>query len=245
MWIFSPLAWMLVSTSLAAICARAGWRRGARIGIFLSLSSVAAMTPLVANALLALLERPPERVDPECGISPPRLIIVLAGGVDRFALDATDFAALSIASRRRMDSAIDRWRARPSSMLVAVGGSTRSGGVAESALLVTYAMRLGVHAGALRAEVRSATTWENAFGVAAMFPAERRVVLVTSAAHMARARFAFAQAGIATCPVRSDVRWTEATLPYSLLPRSSALRKSEAAIHEIVGMMAYRLRALG
>jgi uncharacterized SAM-binding protein YcdF (DUF218 family) len=66
---------------------------------------------------------------------------------------------------------------------------------------------------------------------------------VTSALHLTRALIAFRAAGFEPCPLASDsVYMAPGGFGY-YLPHTSALRKAEWAIHEIVGDAAYRVRA--
>src|SRR3546814_21141441 len=103
---------------------------------------------------------------------------------------------LGIASRRRRDSVVGYWRAKPGRTLVISGGPARAGLPAESQLLAAYAARLGVPAAAMRLEMRSTSTWENAQLVKRMKPAiARRVTLATSDLHMAREQLEFRAAG--------------------------------------------------
>ena len=78
--------------------------------------------------------------------------------------------------------------------------------------------------------------------MAARFPPGTRVGLVTSASHFPRARLAFESAGVPTCAVTADVRRLPTGLPWALIPRLSALEKTEDALHEWVGLAWYRWR---
>ena len=95
---------------------------------------------------------------------------------------------------------------------------------------------------ALRVEAGPTSTWENARALAVAAAAvPRRVVLITSAMHMPRARYAMARAGFEVCAIASRSRGCiPFGLPGYLIPRSSALVKTEAALHELVGLAYYR-----
>jgi uncharacterized SAM-binding protein YcdF (DUF218 family) len=244
MWIASPLSWLVLAAVLGLTASRLGgrWRWLGRACAVLTALALLAMTPLMANALLARLERadPPRAA---CIGDAPDVVVVLAGGIDRLPRDATDFEALGIASRRRLDTGMAYWRARAGRVLVITGGPAMPGLPAESVLMGAHAESLGVPVSAMRLEIEATSTWQNAQRLAHMQPAiPRRIVLVTSALHMARARLAFDAAGFETCLLPGDYRFTPYGLPDALLPRSSALRKSEAAIHELIGLAYYRVR---
>lgn len=245
MWILSPLSWLLPSILVFATGALLPRRRawllmlgGAGMAV-----SVLAMTPVVANLLVGWLEEMPEQ-PAACAVRPPDVAVVLAGGVDRFARSEEDVSVLSIGSRRRAEKALGWWREQPGRELVVAGGSRRA--VAEATLLAGYLRQLGVPEAAIRTETRSLDTWENARNVAAMQPAlPRDVVLVTSAMHMRRAGYSMREAGFSPCVLGADWRYVPFRRLRYLLPDSGGLEKTEAALHELVGLAVYRFRHRG
>ena len=99
---------------------------------------------------------------------------------------------------------------------------------------------LGVPAGSIAVETRSGDTWGNAREAAAMSPPlPRRVVLVTSPVHMRRAQLALERNGFEACPRNAGDRHLPSRLPWALVPRTSALARTEAALHEAVGLAYY------
>lgn len=198
------------------------------------------MTPLVANQLVGWLEGP--RHVSDCDQHAPGLLVVLAGGVDRRPLDAFDFSALSAIGQRRVDRGITQWRRDPRQVLVFSGGPAGRSALANADLMAAYARWHRVPDAAIRTESRSSTTWENAFNVAGMVHGEP-IRLVTSAMHMPRAQVAFRAAGLRPCPMPTDFRRTPVHFPSALVPRASSLVKTQAALHELAGLLVYRLRA--
>ena len=127
-------------------------------------------------------------------------------------------------------------------MLVLAGGGPYR--VSESAVLRELVLQLGVPAASIRTESRSQTTWENAEQVRALQPAlPARIRLVSSAVHLPRALVAFRAAGFEPCAIASDRRYLPPGGIGYYLPQSSALRKAEFALHELVGEAVYRWRA--
>lgn len=239
MWLLSPLSWLLLAGLGACIAARRRSSRWLRVCGVAAVLSAFAMTPMFANLLLGWLERPLPPPS-HCLASPPQVAVVLAGGVDRVSQDERDVSVLGAASRRRMERAVDWWRERPDRAIVVSGGPAWRGGIPESRWMIRQAQRLGVPAAYLRGEETSSNTWENAQAVAAMAPAlPRRVVLISSAMHLPRARYAMERAGFEVCQIATDWRRTPFGLPGYLIPQSSALLKTEAALHEQVGMLYY------
>jgi len=201
--------------------------------------ALAAMTPLVAN----MLSRPLERALAEpagCRSEPPSTAVVLGGGIDGRPRSAMDYTALNLASRRRIDRAVDWWGEGEGRRLVLQGGT---GNPPLAELMAAYAGMRGVSASALQLEKGSFDTWSNARQAAQLTPRlPRRIVLVTSWIHMARAQEAFTSAGFEVCPLGTDLRRLPSRLPWALVPRTSGLANSEVALHEWVGLVNYRWR---
>lgn len=238
----SPLSWLLLALLLVGVGLplRGHGRWLLHAGIGGAVVAIIAMTPWVANTLVGWLETP-QPVVASCLSSPPPVAVVLAGGVDTAPTEPADLPAMAITTRRRVERAVAWWHERPGRSLVLSGGPHLAGGVPTGALMADYARRLGVAATALRVEGRSESTWDNARGLAALQPPlPRRVVLITSAMHMPRARYALARAGFDVCAIAADPRRIAFGLPGYLIPRSSALVKTETALHELVGMAYYR-----
>ena len=246
-WLLSPLAWLLLAGALAlwSWCLRPirPWLLAA-CGVVSAIALV-AMTPLGANALVVPLERPVP-APRGCRDAPPSTALVLGGGMDRSPRDHSDFAALNLASRRRMDHAVGWWRERDGRILVLVGGPRHSGAPALAELMAAYAEMLGMPSTGLQLETKSDDTRENARHSAGLVPRlPRRIVLVTSAMHMPRARAAFASAGFEVCPLAGDFRRLPGRLPWALVPRSIGLDRAEDALHEWVGLAWYRWLSRG
>lgn len=235
--LLSPLSWLLLG-GLAAFLLR---RRGARVaGVAIALCSTVLMTPLGANVLVRLVEsRVP--VGP-CNAPPDAPIVVLGAGVDHQPRDGKDIGVLSSASLRRLVAGVQLWHQHPQARFFVLGASPFE--VPESDLYADLAERLGVPAASITRESTSTTTWENAQHLAALLP-PRPIRLVTSALHAPRAALAFRAAGFQPCLATSGSDYLGPGEAGYFVPRTSALRKADAAIHEIVGDIVYRWRARG
>ncbi len=100
----------------------------------------------------------------------------------------------SPALERRIQGAVEAWRAGRAPLVVLTGGRGASGHV-EAEVAAARCRELGVPDGALAVEGRSFTTRENASFAAHHIPLGRgaRVLVVTDAYHVPRARRLFAQ----------------------------------------------------
>ena len=168
----------------------------------------------------------------------PTTVVVLSGGLEGPPRDADDFAALDPDSVQRMLSAVALWKSMPSATFVIAGGGPFE--VRESDVLARLAEQLGVPAASIVREGHSQTTWENAQQLRLLQPPlPERIWLVSSAIHLPRALKSFRAAGFDPCIHVSDRDYLSLQGIGYFLPQSSALRKSEMAIHELVGQALY------
>ena len=95
-------------------------------------------------------------------------------------------------------------------------------------------------------EETSDNTFENAHHSFRMLQAQgvRRIYLVTHAWHMPRAADVFRRAGfeVVEAPTAFTTRYQTDVL--ALLPRAEALRDSKIFMHEVIGLVWYRLKSL-
>ena len=213
------------------------WARGA--GLAGVLVCYLLMTPLLAEPLTRALE---SAAGQTCTIT-PHAVVVLAGG-SRSEARPGAFVDLNLASMRRLMGGVALWRRQaPGTPLILSGGSGW-GRAAESPMMAALAEQMGVPASSIRTETRSRNTWQNARDLARLAPpVPRKVWLVTSAMHMTRARYAMRQAGFTTCPAPVDYRHEPTRWISALLPDSEALAKSNAVVHEMIGLAWYHLKA--
>lgn len=236
----SPLRLLAALLLLAWFARHRLPRRARAVAYVLAAVLVVLTTPLGANALLGWQEsRAP--LAAQCSAPLPDTIVLLSAGLDRHPRSEEDAAALDVAGVRRLLAAMELYRRTPGARLVILGSSGYM--IADSRILADLAQRLGAEADAIRIETRSLTTWENAQAAARLAPRlPRRIWLVTSAVHMARAFDTFSRAGFAPCAWAAAPDYHAADGPGYFLPGGSAVLKSEQALHEIVGALVYRLR---
>ncbi|MHA6495235.1 YdcF family protein [Pseudomonas borbori] len=92
-------------------------------------------------------------------------------------------------------------------------------------------------------EARSRTTWENAINSAEILPGDKtRVLLVTQAWHMPRARWSYEQAGFQVLSAPMGFLGVANGRPAGgWLPESQAVWQSGLLINEAIGLLAYKL----
>jgi uncharacterized SAM-binding protein YcdF (DUF218 family) len=208
----------------------------------LVLIALFGLSPL-GNALILPLEQRFPAWDASRG--PPDGIVVLGGVIAEDVSAARDAVALNEAAER-ITVAAELARRYPRARIVFSGGTNALifDAGAEAAFAVRQLEALGVAHERITAEEQSRNTIENAVFsrlLANPKPGERWL-LVTSAYHMPRAMAVFRAAGFAVEAYPVDWRTrgpADVLRPFGSL--GDGLRETDAAAHEWIGLLAYRL----
>ncbi len=221
------------------------------------LLALLASTPVVSGALLSMVEsrggaavgaqaldtsgaRPPSRQAVDAGT--PQAIVVLGGGLRFDARERPAPLGLGTASAERVVHGVRL--ARRSHLPVAVTGGPVIYATASEAALMAQVMTEDFGITPRWLEERALDTRDNATRTAALLGpgGVRRIVLVTHAYHMARARYAFERAGFDVTPAPfgflggdGDIDWMR------WLPSARGAALAYLAAHEAIGELWYRL----
>ncbi len=238
--LFSPLSILLVAFVVMTAGLLLGRRWLVWLAAFAGLPALGLMTPLGANLLVLVIEHQVKahQLDPVC--EDYQVVVLLAGGLRRPAEHPDDFGALADESLTRVFTYLRRQPEPDLPLVISGSGPFR---LPEPVIIEALIDRLDARPPTVTLEAFSMTTRESAVAVAELLPPDqRRIGLASSALHLPRARMAFRQAGFEVCPLRLNHHYLAAFGPMALLPRSSALRKSEIALHEVIGLAWYWLR---
>jgi uncharacterized SAM-binding protein YcdF (DUF218 family) len=169
-------------------------------------------------------------------------MVVLGGAVEGPRPPWRPYPDLN-SSADRLWHAARLYRAGKARLLVLSGGTVRPGEAPEAEVMRQFLVDMGVPASAMLLEGQSTTTTENAADTARLLRSRgiRRILLVTSALHMRRARGLFEAAGFEVIPAPTDYEVVQR--PFRLLdvaPATDALDGSARAIKEIVGRLGGR-----
>lgn len=202
------------------------------------LMSLPAMTQLSA----AWLEREPVLEQAQWATLAQRADAIVILGAGREQNDPgwgrTDQPGLMALERLRYAARL----ARASGLPLAATGGLHYGQPPSEAALMADAMRLDYGLEIRWLEEQSRTTWENAVLSAELLQPQgvRRVVLVTQAWHMQRARWSFEQAGFEV--IAAPMGYLSAGYERPLggwLPESRAIWQSSQLLNEAIGLLAY------
>ncbi|MDR4505215.1 MAG: YdcF family protein [Candidatus Scalindua sp.] len=181
-----------------------------------------------ADFLLKPLEQ--KYIENNNPFSPADAIVVLAGG-----------------EGKRLIKGVSLFHKKLSPLIIMSGGS---GSIFDQSrkdalLMKESAVELGVPEESIIAEAESRNTRENAINTRQILDkiGAKRVLLVTTASHMPRSYALFKKIGIDAVPVATDFFVKPAPYnPFSFVPNAGDLLNSTMAIHEYIGIIAYRMK---
>lgn len=232
-WLLPPgLFLLLIATGLIILGRKPRLGRGLITAGLFSLTLLSM--PLVANRLQQLIE--PAALQ---GIPADATAIVCLGGGKRYAaLDQGGGETINNATLARLRYTAQL--ARQSGLPVLVTGGKPLGGISEAVLMagiLRQEFNIPVH----WVESNSVNTEENARLSARLLPPNAKIILVTQAVHMPRAQTVFAKTGLKVIPAATDYTNQEPLSLLSLQPKATALRNSSFALHELLGMLWYKM----
>lgn len=232
------------------------WRRRPRAGRIVAGTGLALLAFLSTTGGAGLFVAPLERLTKPLQVlehTGAQAIVVLAAGRLTNApeygnRDIPDYLALA---RLRYAAHLQRRTGLP----VLVSGSNGASGIDPAAADRAYS-KADAMAAALREDFGVAVQWiepqardtrENASCSAALLRPDgiRRVLLVTDAMHMARARASFERAGLEVVDAPTMFYNGQADGLGAWLPSAEGMRRSWYAVYELLGLGWYSLRAAG
>jgi uncharacterized SAM-binding protein YcdF (DUF218 family) len=211
-------------------------------GVALALLVTASLSPLGNMLLTPLEQRFPGMKFPD---GPIEGIIVLGGSYDTVSHSYESTIVLQ-EDTKPVSVIPDLARRFSNAKIIFSGGTDDLSGseVSEANIVKQIFVSWGISADRILIEERSSTTEENArFTAQSTNPSpQSRWLLVTSAYHMPRAMGAFRKAGFSVIAFPVGYRthgWQDLWWPSSTA--TDNLRRTDVAVHEWLGLVAYRL----
>jgi uncharacterized SAM-binding protein YcdF (DUF218 family) len=238
----AALALPPTSLILLALVGLAWSRRSRRLGLGLAYVSLIGLLALgtgaVAQALIRTLEVPPLGDARAAGA---QAIVILSGGRSR---GAPEWGGETVRAFTLQRVRYGARLARETGLPILVTGGKPGGGRHAEAELMRDLLRDEFGIAPRWVEAASDTTYDNArLSAALLLPAGvERVLLVTDAWHMPRARPAFERHGLKVTPAPTGYLGQAASRPLDLVPNAESLRIAHIALREWLGIAWYRLR---
>lgn len=233
-----------LSLLLAALLGLLLVRSCPRLGRTLLIGSLALLwlcsTPYFAEGALRLLESRHSAVDARA--QPADAIVVLGGGTYFNAPEyGTDTVSEFTLVRLRYAARLQRETGKP---LLVTGGKPLGNELSEARQMKAV-LEQEFKVPVRWAEDASDNTLENArYSFRLLQQAGiRRIYLVTHAWHMPRSVLAFRRAGFDVVPAPTAYTTRYQTDLLGFVPRAEALRNSKFFVHELIGLLWYRLKS--
>ena len=202
-----------------------------------------------SNTLWRLLEYPWKRLDYALVDSSDGIVVLSGGGIK---LPPINKKIIEWNDPDRFFAGIDLYKANKSNRLIFTGGINPliSGLPPEGDIYIKEALSMGIPKKDLFTTYPVSNTLQEAKAIKKLLndeipSSQKKVILVTSASHMNRAKRVFEREGINVLPYPVDFRSnksfsTSLRNPLMWIPNSASLNKSTSAIREIIGRIIYR-----
>lgn len=238
---------LLAGTAAAGLLLMRGrWRKIGRWGLVTLIALYWLMAlPFVSSALVWALSHGYQSIQTRSEAEGSQALIVLGGGAVTYEESGARLSVLSDASVLRALEAARLYRLLDPRWVVVSGGPSGPTSEAESVVLKRAMIQLGVPPGRILEEDRSGNTYEEAVNLRGLLAAYeiKHFVMVTSEVHMPRAMGVFRHAGLdpipSPAPEQSDANHGAVG---GFLPSLDALRTSQVAVREILGLAYYGMR---
>lgn len=215
---------------------RAAWRTGFTLLLVLC-------TEAGARLLMVPLERLSPPLASPANTGAQAIVVLAAGSLE----DAPDYGGQDVPDRitlARLRYGAWLQHATGLPLLVSGGNATPDGKLEAKAISMARVLREDFRTPVAWLETRSDNTEQNADFSAALLRQKgvKRIVLVTDAMHMARARALFARTGLEVVAAPTLYQGTGRLTALHFLPSANALGRSYYASYEWLGLAWYQLR---
>lgn len=240
-------ALLLPPLNLILLCALGLYmrRRWPRLGLVLSIMALFVLAIFSTRFGASLFVAPLEKLNPplqSLNATGAQAIVVLGGGRISNAPEYSGQDIPSSPTLQRLRYAAKLQRATHLPILV-TGGRPDGAEVSEAAIMARV-LKEEFSVPVQWLEEESNNTAENAqLSVRKLREAGvHKILLVTDAMHMERAKRSFTQVGLEVVPAPTIFRSTSRVTPVDFLPSSQWLQQTSYAMHEWLGMAWYSLR---
>lgn len=238
-----PLVWVATLLVAGLLLRRRATHSRALVNLALGLLLLMGWLPL-PDALIRNLESHYAEVSPRAELRGYVGMVILGGSTDAGYVAQDHAQPVLNSAAERITAPLALLHANPHLRVIYTGGdgSLQSSGPSEAEQARRFYEAVGLPSQSVQYESASRTTHENAV-LSAQLPGvdiHQRWLLITSAWHMPRALATFVQAGWNVTPYPVDFRTGSAT-PWTAYSLADGARRWQLALHELLGIAAYRL----
>ena len=199
----------------------------------------------IADLLWKLVEYPWQRIDENAAPTADAIVVLSSNGLNKAPGKAN---IIEWRDPDRFFAGITLFQKRKAPRLFFTGGVTpyEKASKDEGTLYKEYAVKLGIPSKSITTTGRVVNTAQEAIAIRKMLNqknAPSKILLVTSAFHMQRAKKKFERQGFFVHPFPVDFKTTKFSRwqsPYQWIPNAKSLHRSSQALREILGRTIYR-----
>lgn len=233
----SPLVLVLALLAVAVWTRRRAWIIVAMVLLYLM------STPLISEALFQRVEEKAHRLSPS-DVPAADAIVALSAGMAW--VKTTKGYVAEWPTPGRFWGGIELLNAGRAPILVFTGGKLpwQRGDETEGEVLKRHAELVQIPPEQIFVSEKAENTEQEARGVRNLLaPTQNKIILVTSAFHMRRAKNIFEQLGFEVFPYPVNIRTlAEDITVMSFLPDPRALYATHTALHELLGRLYYQIK---
>ena len=199
----------------------------------------------IADLLWKLVEYPWKRIDENTAPVADAIVVLSSGGLHKAPGDAN---IIEWTDPDRFFAGVNLYQKGKASKIFFTGGSTpyQNNLKDEGTLYKENAVSLGIPSESIATTGKVINTLEEAIEIRKMLNQKNspsKILLVTSAFHMKRAKKLFERQGFLVHPFPVDFKTSKIShwrSPYQWIPNSLSLNRSSNALREIIGRTIYR-----
>lgn len=214
-----------------------------KLSIFTIVILYIICTPITSNVIFRLVEGNAIKQDPNL-IDTSDAIVILSGMIK--AVTTTDGISYEWEDPDRFFGGIELYRLKKAHKLIFTGGKLpwRLDLKTEGQILKDYAIDMGVNPNDIIVTKDVQNTYQEALAIRELLgTTNSRIILVTSAFHMRRAKYIFESLNIPILTFAVDFKSSNSIItPMDFLPQESGLAMTSSAFREFIGYLYYKVR---
>ena len=241
--ITSPLFFALTLLVISIILRKSRFIKLKSFLLFLTFLTLFIFSnPLISNKLVKYIELPylPVKLS-EVPVSD--FIVVLSGGmVHQIKNDVHEWS-----DPDRFFAGIKLLNTKKGKKIIYTGGSLpwEKKKKSEGELLKVISMDFGINENDILITEKVQNTYDEAKATSNLIKKEAKIILVTSAFHMARSKFLFEKRGFTVFPYPVDFKFKNNKITFmDFIPSADSLSRSSFVIRELLGRLYYRFKYL-
>jgi len=231
---FSPIFLILMLVVYGA------WKKHRGICLFAAGLLYALSTPIVSNTFFSYVEKDHVRQSSQ-NVDSAQAIVVLSGMLTD--VKTAEGITQEWSDPDRFFAGVELFKANKSKQLIFTGGLLpwSKSDQAEGDVLRSYAIEMGVPKESIKVSGHAQNTFEESKAVKELMAGDRKIILVTSAFHMLRAKLLFERTGFEVIPFAVDYKVENRQTTFlDALPSAGALFQVDLGVREMIGRLYYQ-----